>query len=44
MPLGVKPGPEMGVILRQVYERQLDGQITSIDDGLRAAREILGRD
>ena len=27
--LGVRPGPRMGVILRQVYERQLDGRVTS---------------
>ena len=39
--LGIAPGPQMGVILRQVYERQLDGRITSVDEGLEAAREIL---
>ena len=39
--LGVRPGPVMGAILRQIYDRQLDGRVTSIDDGLQAAREIL---
>ena len=39
--LGVQPGPAMGALLRQVYERQLDGRVTSIDEGLSAAREIL---
>jgi tRNA nucleotidyltransferase (CCA-adding enzyme) len=39
--LGVRPGPQMGIILRQVYECQLDGRVTSIDEGIRAAREIL---
>ena len=39
--LGVRPGPRMGVILRQVYERQLDGRVTSIEEGIQAAREIL---
>jgi tRNA nucleotidyltransferase (CCA-adding enzyme) len=39
--LGVRPGPEMGVILRQVYERQLDGRVTSIQEGMQAARDIL---
>jgi tRNA nucleotidyltransferase (CCA-adding enzyme) len=39
--LGVRPGPRMGVILRQVYESQLDGRITSIEEGIQAAREIL---
>ena len=39
--LGVPPGPPMGVILRQVYERQLDGRVTSIEEAIQAAREIL---
>jgi tRNA nucleotidyltransferase (CCA-adding enzyme) len=39
--LGMHPGPAVGAILRQVYERQLDGRVTSIDEGLSAAREIL---
>jgi tRNA nucleotidyltransferase (CCA-adding enzyme) len=39
--LGVSPGPEMGRILRQVYERQLDGSVTSLEQGVAAAREIL---
>jgi tRNA nucleotidyltransferase (CCA-adding enzyme) len=39
--LGVKPGPQIGVILRQVYERQLDGRVTSVEEGILAAREIL---
>jgi tRNA nucleotidyltransferase (CCA-adding enzyme) len=39
--LGVTPGPQMGVILRQVYERQLDGRVTSLDDAIEAAREVL---
>lgn len=40
--LGLKPGPQIGEILREVYERQLDGAITSVDEGVEAAREILG--
>jgi tRNA nucleotidyltransferase (CCA-adding enzyme) len=39
--LGVAPGPEMGRILRQVYERQLDGSVTSVEQGVDAARGIL---
>lgn len=39
--LGVSPGPNMGVILKQIYERQLDGEITTLEDGLRAARELI---
>ena len=36
--LGVPPGPRMGEILRAVYERQLDGAVSSLDDALTAAR------
>jgi tRNA nucleotidyltransferase (CCA-adding enzyme) len=39
--LGCEPGPRMGVILRQVYERQLDGRVTSLDEGMEAARQLL---
>ncbi len=41
LPLGVTPGPGMGEILRAVYERQLDGDITTLDDALSAARSLL---
>ena len=39
--LGVPPGPRMGEILRQVYERQLDGEVQTLDQGLRLARELV---
>lgn len=39
--LGVAPGPRMGEILRAVYERQLDGEIATLDDGLAAARRLI---
>jgi tRNA nucleotidyltransferase (CCA-adding enzyme) len=39
--MGLKPGPQVGAILRQVYERQLDGAITTVEEGIAAAREIL---
>ncbi len=41
--LGLKPGPEIGAILRQIYERQLDGEITTTEEGIAAARELIGR-
>jgi tRNA nucleotidyltransferase (CCA-adding enzyme) len=41
--LGVSPGPRVGEILRQVYERQLDGEVDSLERGIEAAREILSR-
>jgi tRNA nucleotidyltransferase (CCA-adding enzyme) len=41
LPLGVPPGPRMGAILRDLYERQLDGRIRTLDEGIAAAREII---
>ena len=41
--LGLSPGPRVGEILKQVYERQLDGEITTIAAGVEEARRILGR-
>ena len=32
--LGVSAGPRMGAILRDVYERQLDGRVTSLDEAI----------
>ena len=39
--LGIEPGPHMGLLLKTLYERQLDGEITSTDDGLVAARLLV---
>ena len=39
--LGLSPGPAVGAILRQVYEMQLDGQITSIEEAIEEARRRL---
>ena len=39
--LGVAPGPAMGVLLRTLYDRQLDGEIRTVDDGNAAARALL---
>jgi tRNA nucleotidyltransferase (CCA-adding enzyme) len=38
--LGVRPGPAVGEVLRQVYERQLDGTIADFEAALALAREI----
>lgn len=38
---GVAPGPRMGRILRQVYERQLDGTVTTLEEARAAAREVM---
>ncbi len=39
--LGVEPGPRMGELLAAVYEMQLDGQVTNLDEATRAARKLL---
>jgi tRNA nucleotidyltransferase (CCA-adding enzyme) len=38
--LGVRPGPAVGEILKQVYERQLDGSAADFDAAFALAREI----
>jgi tRNA nucleotidyltransferase (CCA-adding enzyme) len=39
--LGVAPGPGIGAILRQVYERQLDGGIGTLEEATAAASALL---
>ena len=39
--LGVPPGPGIGAILRQVYERQLDGGIGTLEEATAAASALL---
>ena len=39
--LGLKPGPRVGEILKTVYERQMDGQVTTLDDAIDAAKQLL---
>jgi tRNA nucleotidyltransferase (CCA-adding enzyme) len=41
--LGMNPGPRVGAVLKQIYEKQLDGSIVTLDDGIALAREILDR-
>jgi tRNA nucleotidyltransferase (CCA-adding enzyme) len=40
--IGLTPGPRVGEILKAVYEQQLDGTVTTLDDAMKAARAILG--
>ena len=40
--LGLPPGPEVGRILKEIYERQLDGAITTLDEAIAVAKEVLG--
>jgi tRNA nucleotidyltransferase (CCA-adding enzyme) len=39
--LGISPGPKVGEILKQVYEKQLDGDIRTTDDAIELAARIV---
>jgi tRNA nucleotidyltransferase (CCA-adding enzyme) len=39
--LGVAPGPRMGEILKAVYESQLDGAVTTLDQAIDHAKQRL---
>jgi tRNA nucleotidyltransferase (CCA-adding enzyme) len=38
--LGLQPGPHVGEVLKAVYEQQLDGTVTTLDEAIAAARSI----
>ena len=40
--LGMTPGPKVGQILKQLYEKQLDGEITTREEGIELARTLVG--
>ena len=40
--LGLAPGPRVGAVLEAVYERQLDGQVTTLDEAIAVARALVG--
>ena len=39
--LGLKPGPRLGEILKAVYEQQMDGTVTGLDQAIGAAKRLL---
>ncbi|RMH28751.1 MAG: hypothetical protein D6693_03245, partial [Planctomycetota bacterium] len=40
--MGMTPGPALGSALRDLYDRQLAGEIRTPDQARRAARRLLG--
>jgi tRNA nucleotidyltransferase (CCA-adding enzyme) len=40
--LGVQPGPRVGEILKAVYEQQLDGNVTTIEEAITLATSLVG--
>lgn len=41
--MGVAPGPRMGEILRAVYELQLDGVVTTLDDAIAEGTRYIAK-
>jgi len=41
--MGMEPGPRIGEITKAVYEMQLDGRVTSLDEAKQAAGEMISR-
>ena len=41
--LGLEPGPRIGEILKQIYEKQLDGEIGSVEAGIDEARRLISQ-
>jgi tRNA nucleotidyltransferase (CCA-adding enzyme) len=39
--LGMTPGPKVGQILKQIYEKQLDGEVTTTEQGVDLARSLI---
>ena len=39
--LGVQPGPRMGELTRAVYEMQLDGRVTNLEEAIEAAKKLI---
>lgn len=42
--LGITPGPRMGTMLKAVFDQQLDGKVTNLDEAIAAARVLLRPD
>jgi len=41
MALGVKPGPQMGALLKQLFDAQLDGRFSTVEEGVNFAKMLL---
>jgi tRNA nucleotidyltransferase (CCA-adding enzyme) len=39
--LGLTPGPRVGEILKAIYEQQMDGQITTLEQAIETAKGLL---
>jgi tRNA nucleotidyltransferase (CCA-adding enzyme) len=39
--LGLKPGPRVGEIVKAIYELQMDGKVTNVDEAIAAAKNLV---
>ena len=39
--LGLRPGPRVGEILKAVYEKQMDGRVTTLEQAIDEAKRLL---
>jgi tRNA nucleotidyltransferase (CCA-adding enzyme) len=39
--LGIAPGPRVGEILKAVYEQQMDGSVTTVEEAVAAAKLLI---
>lgn len=42
--MGLRPGPRIGEVTREVYEMQLDGRVRTLEEAKAAARAIINND
>jgi tRNA nucleotidyltransferase (CCA-adding enzyme) len=41
--LGLEESPQMGEIIKAVYELQLDGKVTNLEEAITKAKELIGK-
>jgi tRNA nucleotidyltransferase (CCA-adding enzyme) len=41
--LGIPPGPRVGEILKAIYEQQMDGSLTTLDEAIATAKALINR-
>ncbi len=39
--LGMRPGPDVGALLKKIYEKQLDSEVTTLEQGLAVAKGVI---
>lgn len=42
LPLGLEQGPELGEMLQRLYDEQIEGRFTTVEEGIERAKRLLG--